>query len=66
MFRFAYLSCGWAVVSVNNSVIQFSLLTGAFDPLRSCVGVFEYLPPNRYWWGLCVCVCVCVYPLGLF
>jgi hypothetical protein len=54
------------MVSVNNSVIQFSLLTGVFDPLRSYVGMFEYLPPNHYWWGFCVLVCVCVYPLGLF
>jgi hypothetical protein len=44
----------------KNSAIQFSLLTGVFDPLRSCVEVFEYLPPNHYWWGLCVLVCVCV------
>jgi len=49
------------MVSVNNSVIQFSLLTGVFDPLQSCVGVFEFLPPNHYWWGLCVLVCVYVF-----
>jgi len=56
------------MVSVNNSAIQFSLLKGVFDPLRSCVVVFEYLPSNHYWWGSCefVCVCVCVCPLGLF
>ena len=48
------------MVSANNSVIQFSLLTGVFDPPRSCVGVFEYLPPNHYWWDLCEFVCVCV------
>jgi len=49
------------MVSVTNCAIQFSLLTGVFDSLRSCVGVFEYLPPNPYWWGLCVLVYVCVY-----